>query len=89
MIAFLRLSHVVLKELMEFAEIDCKVTSAFGCQVPFRMNGKVRMVTLVRVERRDTSQVTWSVVVGKLGDGKERRPVTAKEPVFYLGKRLG
>ena len=54
-----------LEFLVQFVEIDHKVFSTGGCEVALGMDGKVRVITLVRKERRDPRSSTRSIVVCK------------------------
>ena len=60
---------------MKFVEVRDEVSSSVRGEVVLRMNGDVRVVTLVGEEWRDSGRVIRSIVVGELGDGEERSPV--------------
>ena len=52
--------------LMEFIKVDCEFSGMSRYKVTFWMYRDVQMVAFVGEEWRDSSNGTWSVVVGKL-----------------------
>lgn len=53
------------KFLVEFFEINDKFFCTGRCKISFGMNGKVRVITLVGKEGRDTSGRARCIVIGK------------------------
>src|SRR5882724_1953812 len=66
LVLMLSFSDVLLKLLMQLVEVGDKVTCTSRSEVAFRVNGKVRMVTLVGKEGCNASSGTRSIVVSKL-----------------------
>ena len=75
LIALLSISDILSKMQMKRVEVHCKFQHGCGSQIMFRVDGKVRVVTLVCKEWRNTSGFRRSVVVGEFSEGKECRPV--------------
>lgn len=79
LIAGLGFFNVEFKCLVEFAQVDRIFSGSGRGHVAFRVNGQVWMITFVGEERRDAGRLVRSIVVGKLGEGKERCPVILLE----------
>src|SRR5882724_10088581 len=62
----LSFSNVLLKLLVQLVEVGDKVTCACGSEVMFRVNCKVRMITLVGKEGCNASSGTRCIVVSEL-----------------------
>src|SRR5882724_1416785 len=62
----LSFSDVLLKLLVQLIEVGDKVTCMCRSEVVFRVNGKVRMVTLVGKEGCNAGSGTRSIVVSEL-----------------------
>ena len=60
---------------MEFFKVDHKMSRPFGCEIVIWMDAKVRVVTFVGKERRDSCGCVRSVVVGELSDREKLRPI--------------
>ena len=75
LIALLSVSDILSKMRMKRVEVHCEFQGGCRSQIAFRVNGKVRVVTLVRKEWRNTSGFGRSVVVGEFSERKECRPV--------------
>src|SRR6266481_4606502 len=69
---------------MEFIQVSNKLTGTGRCQVAFRMDCKIRMVTLVSKEGCDASSGTGGVVVCKLHEGQKAGPVVLLVIAVYL-----
>src|SRR5882724_4284719 len=65
LVSMLSFSRVLLKLLVQLVEVGEKVMCACGSEVTFRVNGKVRMVTLVGKEGCNSSSGTQSIVVSE------------------------
>src|SRR5882724_11128484 len=66
LVSTLSFSDVLLKLLVQLVEVGDKVTCACGSKVAFRVNSKVRMVTLGGKEGCNANSGTWSIVVSEL-----------------------
>src|SRR5882724_10040875 len=66
LVSTLSFSDVLLKLLVQLVEVGDKVTCACGSEVMFRVNGKVRMITLVGKEGCNASSGTRCIVVSEL-----------------------
>src|SRR5882724_10409498 len=66
LVSMLSFSDVLLKLLVQLVEVGDKVTCACGSEVAFRVNCKVRMITLVGKEGCNASGGTRSIVVSEL-----------------------
>jgi len=66
LVSTLSFSDMLLKLLVQLIEVGDKVTCMCGSEVVFRVNGKVRMITLVGKEGCNTGSGTRSIVVSKL-----------------------
>jgi len=66
LVSKLSFSNVLLKLLVQLVKVGDKVTCTCGSEVVFRVNGKVRMITLVGKEGCNASSGTWSIVVSEL-----------------------
>ena len=60
---------------MEFFKVDHEMSRPFGCEIVIRMDAKVRVVTFVGKERRDSCGCVWSVVVSELSNREKLRPI--------------
>src|SRR5882724_13364291 len=63
LVSTLSFSDMLLKLLVQLIEVSDKVMCACGSEVMFRVNGKVRMITLVGKEGCNSGSGTWSIVV--------------------------
>ena len=66
LVSTLSFSDVLLKLLVQLVEVSDKVMCACGSEVTFRMNGKVRMVTLVGKEGCNAGSGTRGIVISEL-----------------------
>src|SRR5882724_2741093 len=66
LVSMLSFSDVLLKLLVQLVEVGDKVMCMCGSEVAFRMNGKVRMITLVGKEGCNAGSGTQSIVVSEL-----------------------
>ena len=66
LVSILSFSNMLLKLLVKLIEVSDKVTCACRSKVTFRMDSKVRMITLVGKEGCNASSGTRSIVVSKL-----------------------
>src|SRR5882724_12904517 len=66
LVSTLSFSNVLLKLLVQLVEVGDKVTHACGSEVTFRVNCKVRMITLIGKEGCNAGSGTRSIVVSKL-----------------------
>src|SRR3979490_2801749 len=75
LVCLLSIEDSLAKFLMKFVQVHNKVLSSRRSEVTFRMDGEVRVVAFIGKERQDSSCSTGSIIVGELGEGKERCPV--------------
>ena len=61
LVSSLSFSNVLLKLLVQLVEVGDKVTCRCGSEVMFRVNSKVRMITLVGKEGCNAGSGTWSI----------------------------
>ena len=66
LVLMLSFSYVLLKLLVQLVEVGDKVMCACGSEGVFRVNGEVRMITLVGQEGCNASSGTQSIVVSEL-----------------------
>src|SRR5882724_745524 len=66
LVLMLSFSDVLLKLLVQLLEVGDKVTCTCGSEVAFRVNSKVRMITLVGKEGCNAGSGTQSIVVSEL-----------------------
>src|SRR5882724_7429783 len=66
LVSMLSFSDVLLKLLVQLVKVGDKVTCMCRSKVTFRVNGKVRMITLVGKEGCNASSGTQSIVVREL-----------------------
>ena len=71
----LHFGHLSLEVFMEFPQVDSIFSSAVGGQIPLRVNREVWVVFFVSEERGHTSSLARCIVVGKLDQRKQLRPV--------------
>src|SRR5882724_11588391 len=70
LVSTLSFSDVLLKLLVQLIEVGDKVMCMCGSEVAFRVNGKVRMITLVGKEGCNAGSGTRSIVVSKPANGR-------------------
>ena len=75
LIAFLSGGDVLLEVCVKFVEVDYIVACSELGEIAFGVNVEVRVVTFVRVERRDTCGFARGIVVSELCEGKKLGPV--------------
>ena len=66
---------VLLEVCVKFVEVDYIVVCSERGEIAFGVNVEVRVVTFVRVERRDTCGFARGVVVSELCEGKKLGPI--------------
>ena len=66
-ITTLSFGNILLKFLVKLIKVSDKVTCVCRSEIMLRMNGNVRMITLVGKEGCDSSSCTWVIVEGELG----------------------
>src|SRR5882724_7678203 len=66
LVSTLSFSNVLLKLLVQLVKVGDKVMCACGSEVAFRVNSKVRMITLVGKEGCNAGSGTQSIVVSEL-----------------------
>ena len=74
-VAFASFCDLLLEGALKVVDINGEVAGACGSDVALGENGDTRVKTLGGVERRNAGGGTRSIVVSKLGDGKEITPV--------------
>src|SRR5882724_2483544 len=66
LVSMLSFSNVLLQLLVQLVEVGDKVMCACGSEGVFRVNGEVRMITLVGQEGCNAGSGTRSIVVSEL-----------------------
>ena len=75
LVTLLSISQVFPEVLMKLIKVSNKGVGSRRGEFPLRMNGNVRVITLVSEEWRGTSRFIRSVVVGELCQRQERTPI--------------
>jgi hypothetical protein len=75
LVALLGLSNLFSKFLVKLIQVDSHFSGECGGKVALRMNGDGRVIPLVGEEGRDASGSARGIVVSKLREWKELRPV--------------
>lgn len=93
LITTLGLGNLLPKLGMQLLQVNDEISGFCGSKVAFRMDRPVRMIALVREERRNAGSSAGSVVVRELGERKEFGPivllVVAIHPKVLLESLVG
>ena len=75
LVALLGSCNLLPEFSVELVEVNGKFAGSGRGKVSLRVYGDVQVIALVGVEGRDASSGTWGIVVCKLHQGQEIRPI--------------